>query len=181
MGSPGRSTPRRTRIWLVGAAICILAVIACLALAVAGVAGIMDGGYRPDAYAGQFDPVRAGLIVFALLGVVVFCLFVAIDLARWRTTADRGSLWLAVSMSGLAIAGVSLAALFVWAPATAGPLAVPGPIAAGVYIGGALLVVGMVPAFGAASKAAIEGRDRKVLIAGLLFAAAIVFSYLVRR
>jgi len=181
MGSPGRSTLRRTRTWLVGAAICALAVIACLALAVAGAVGIMDGGYRPDAYAGRFDPVRAGLIVFALLGVVVFCLFVANDLLRWRTRADRGSLWLAVSMSGLAIACASIAAFFVWAPVTAGPFAVPGPIVDGVYIGGALLVVGMVPAFVAAGNAAIERRDRKVLIAGLLFAAAVVFSYLVRR
>ena len=78
------------------------------------------------------------------MGVVVFCLFVAIDLVRWRTTADRGSLWLAVSMSGLGIVCASLAALFIWAPPTAGPLDVPGAIVAGVYIGGALLVVGMV-------------------------------------
>ena len=181
MGSPGPSTPRRTRAWLVGAAICTLAVIACLSLAVAGVAGIMDGGYRPDAYAGRLDPVRTGLIVFALLGVVVFCLFVAIDLLRWRTTADWGSWWLAMSMSGLAIVCASLAALFIWAPPTAGPPDVPGAIVVGGYIGGALLVAGMVPAFVLAAKAAIERRDRTVLIAGLLVAAAVVFAYVVRR
>jgi hypothetical protein len=181
MGSPGSSTPRRTRTWLVGAAICTLAVIACVALAVAGVAGIMDGGYRPDAYAGRLDPVRTGLIVFALLGVVVFCMFVAIDLLRWRTTSDWGSWWLAMSMSGLAIVCASLAAMFIWAPPTAGPLDVPGAIVAGFYIGCALLMVGMVPAFVLAAKVAIERRDRKVLVAGLLFAAAVAFAYFVRR
>jgi hypothetical protein len=178
---PGGFTPRRTRTWLVGAAICTLAVIACLALAVAGLAGMMDGGYRPDAYAGRLDPVRIGLIVFASLGVIVFCLFVAIDLVRWRTTSDRGSLWLAVTMSGLAIVCASLVAFFVWAPPTAGPLTVPGPIVAGVYIGGALSVAGMVPAFGVALKAAIERRDHKVLVAGLLLAAAVIFSYVISR
>ena len=51
----------------------------------------------------------------------------------------------------------------------------------GVYIGGALLMVGMIPAFVLAAKAAIDRRDRKVLIAGLLVAAAVVFAYFVRR
>jgi hypothetical protein len=168
-------------VWLVGAAICTLAVIACLALVLAGVTAIADGGYRPDAYAGRFDPVRAGLIVFALLAGIVLVLFAAIDLWRWRSTADRGSLWLAVTMIGLAIACASITAFFVWAPATAGPLAVPGAIVAGMYIGGALAVAGLVPALGAGLVAAIDRRDRKVLVGGLLFAAALVFSYVVRR
>ena len=181
MGSAGRSTTRRTRLWLVGVVICTLAVIACLALAVAGVAGIIDGGYHPDTYVGRFDPVRAGLIVFASLGAIVLVLFAAIDILRWREMADRGSLWLAITMIGLAVACISIAAFFVWAPATAGPLAAPAPIVAGFYLGGALAVGGLVPAIGAALIAAYDRRDRKVLVGGLLFAAAVVINYLIRR
>jgi len=181
VGSAGRSASRRTRGWWIGAVICALAVIACLALALAGVTAFVDGGYRPDSYAGRFDPVRAGLVVFASLAGIVLLLFAAIDVWRWRSTADRWSLYLAITMSGLAVACASLAAFFVWAPATAGPLAVPGPIVAAFYIGGALSLAGLAPAIGAALVAAIDRRDRKVLVAGLLFAAAVVFTYAVRR
>jgi hypothetical protein len=159
--------------------ICTLALIACLALAVAGVTGIMDGGYRPDAYAGRFDPVRAGLIVFASLGAIVLVLFAAIDILRWREMADRGSLWLAITMIGLAVAGVSMAAFFVWAPATAGPLAVPAP-SWPPPIGGAF-------AWQAYARerrrsiAAYDRRDRKVLVSGLLLAAAVAINYPIRR
>ena len=164
-----------------GVLICTLAVIGCLALALAGVTAIVDGGYRPDSYAGRFDPVRAGLVLFAFMAGLVLALFAAIDIWRWRATADRWSMWLAVTMIGLAVVCASLAAFVVWVPASAGPLAVPNAIVVGFYLGGALAIAGLAPAMGAALLAAIDRRDRKVLVAGLLFAAAVVFSYAVRR
>lgn len=168
------TTRRRARFWLA----CALAAFGCVALAITAVVAIGAGGYRPEQYAQQPDPVRAGLITFLVSSTLAFGLFAADSLAALRSGSDGGSLAAAFLHAGLVVMGGSLLTLMIWAPETPGPHVVPAPTRLALIVGVTLAAFGFLPGAAAGTVDAVKRRDRSLLVGVALLAAAIAFAVL---
>ncbi len=182
-GSAVRPARVRTRAWLVGAAICDASrSVACLALAVAGVA--RDHGRRlpsemptPDDST-PFAPVSSSSPCWAWSS---FSLFVAIDLLRWRTDGRSGVVVAghvderACDRLRVACRPVHLGSSDRRAARRPWPRSWPGSTSAARCCWS-----GMVPGVRHSHAKAADraARPRRCSIAGLLFAAAVVFALL---
>jgi hypothetical protein len=165
-------------------ATCVIAGFGCAALVVAALFAIGSGGYRPERYAGQPDPVRVGLIVFFISACVVLGLIGASGFASWRARSDGSSLAFSAFGLGLVVMSASVLAFFVWAPPTSAPLVVPISIRVALFAGMGLAAVGL--AFEAVSNflAAIHARDwglvLRFVVAFILLGGLVAIGFLRR-
>lgn len=146
-------------------AFCALIGIACLGLAVAAVVAIASGGYRPERYAGWFDPIRAGALLFFGAGAAGFALAAAatLRLARSRPSVFRLSgLALTAGLTVMALTGL---ALFASAPPSLAPVVLPDLFRVMVLLGLGLVAAGMVPVVLDGVAGALKRRDPNLLIA----------------
>jgi len=154
--------------------------IACLGVVVAGIAAITSGGYRPERYVGGIDPVRAGMIALFGAATAAFALVGGAGLAaRWSGAAsvslDTIAFW-----TGLAIVGGASLLFIVSLPATSAPVTVPIQITLLLYLGGGVLLVGMVRAAWPDTAAAVRRREPAFLLALALLAALVVMRLIGR-
>ena len=155
--------------------------VSCVALAVAGVVGIAAGGYQPERYVGSFDPVRAGMVVWAAAGTLAFALLGAAGFVLWRAHPEDIDLGGVVFFIGIAVAFVSVLAAVLWIPATPGPRGDPVGIRIGIYLAIGLMMAGFVPAVVNGVRDGVKRRDAGMLVAGVLFVAALIAIYFIRR
>ena len=153
--------------------------IGCLALAFAAVVAIASGGYHPEQYAGSLDPVRAGLLVAFGAFTVAFVLLAGSTYvtSRARPDVSMDSVVLAV---GLAITAGALFALVAWMPATAGSFAVPLPLRMAIFLGPAIMILGLAHSVIRGRSAAETRLDRGLVVGVLVVAVVVVFGFITR-
>jgi hypothetical protein len=122
--------------------ICGIALVGCFGLVVSVVALVVEGGYHPEVYRGGLDPVRAGLLVVSLAGMVIFALFLFGSIVRIRRRRNLGSMADGLAAGGLLICAAGFAAVVMVFPASGGPI--PPMVATALRIGAGLFVVGVV-------------------------------------
>jgi hypothetical protein len=153
--------------------------VACVGLAVAALAAIASGGYHPEGYAGGVDPIRTGLLIafgaFTLAFVVLAR--AAYLTSRARPDVSTDSVVLAI---GLAITAGALFALVAWMPATAGSFALPLPLRIAIFLGPAILILGLARSVMRGRFAAATRLDRGLVVGVLLLAVVVVFGFITR-
>jgi hypothetical protein len=153
--------------------------VACLVLALAAVVAIASGGYHPERYAGSLDPIRSGLLVafgaftlaFALLARATYLT------ARVRPDTSSDSVVLAI---GLAITAGALFALVAWMPAAAGSFVLPLPLRIVIFLGPAIMILGLAHSVMRGRFAAATRFDRGLAVGVLLVAVVVVFGFITR-
>jgi hypothetical protein len=153
--------------------------VACLGLAVAAVAAIGSGGYQPERYAGSFDPVHAGLLVaFGAFSLAFVLLARATYVtSRARPDVSTDSVVLAI---GLAITAGALFALVLWMPAAAGSFVLPLPLRIAIFLGPAIMILGLAHSVVRGRFAAATRLDRGLAVGVLVIAVVVVFGFITR-
>lgn len=155
--------------------------VGATALAVALTLGIAAGGYRPDRYAGGFDPIRAAMVVSFATFAAAFALAAGAGLgARISRQEDIPAANL-VMAGGFALLGVVLATLFVSMPASSDPFAVPVPVRIGILLAVAMVAAGVLPQAVSGAVGAVQRRDRGFFVAIAVLAAVVAIGFLARR
>jgi len=162
------------------AAVCGLAIAGCLSLAFGVIAIAGELPYRPERYAGAFDPMRAGLAGMFAAGVLVFALFALADGAESRSRADRQAPSMALAWAGLTITSASFLILILTMPPV-NEIDLPAPIGISFSVGVGLIVVGWIPSLGGAVGEAIRRRDRGLLVGLLVMVGALILVRIVAR
>jgi hypothetical protein len=156
---------------------CALMGIGCLALVFMASAAIASGGYRPERYAGGFDPVRTGMLVSFCSMAAGFGLVAAAGItARW-TNANSVSLGNIAFWGGLAIGAVATVVIVADSPASSAPLVVPAPLRVMLWMGLGLTFGGML-VDGAAD--ALRRRDPRFLVGLVLLALFLYWRFAAR-
>jgi hypothetical protein len=160
---------------------CAFMGIGCLALVFTASAAIASGGYRPERYAGGFDPVRAGMLVLFAACTAGFGLVAGGGVvARW-SGPDRIAIGEIAFWAGLTIASGATLVILAGAPASSAPFAVPVPLRVALFVGLGLMVAAMVPTAVENSIEAMGGRrGLGILVAVLGFAMFAATAYLLR-
>jgi hypothetical protein len=173
MRSPAQSVAIRVFCALVG--------MGCVALVFASVASLAAGGYRPERYAGGFDPVRAGMLVFFAACTAGFGLVAGGGVvARW-SGPDRIPIGGIAFWAGLTIASGATLVILAGYPASSAPFAVPVPLRVALFVGLGLMVAPMVTTAVENSIEAMGGRrGLGILVAVLGFAMLAATAYLLR-
>jgi hypothetical protein len=153
--------------------------VACVALVFAAVVAIASGGYQPERYAGSLDPIRSGLLVAFGGFTLAFVLLAraAYLTSRARPDASTDSVVLAI---GLAVTAGALFALVAWMPAAAGSLAIPLPLRIAIFLGPAIMILGLAQSVTRGRFAAATRLDRGLAVGVLLIAVAVVFGFITR-
>ena len=124
---------------------CGLIGLSVLCIAVGGVVAIASGGYRPEDYAGRFDPVRACFVVAMASMAIGFALPVGAALLAWIREGAQPSLIPLAFFAGLAIGAAAIVPLVATA-SSSGTMVVPTWSRLGVVIGLGLMIVAMASA-----------------------------------
>jgi hypothetical protein len=153
--------------------------VACLGLAIAAVVAIASGGYDPERYAGGLDPIRTGLLVAFGAFTLAFVLLAraAYLISRARPDVSADSVVLAI---GLAITAGALFALVAWMPASAGSFVLPLPLRIAIFLGPAVLILGLARSVIRGRFAAATRLDRGLVVGVLLLAMVVVFGFITR-
>jgi hypothetical protein len=151
----------------------------CLALALAAIVAIASGGYDPERYAGGLDPIHTGLLVAFGAFTLAFVLLAraAYLTSRARPDVSTDSVVLAV---GLAITAGALLALVAWMPGSAGSFVVPLPLRIVIFLGPAIMILGLARSVIRGRFAAATRLDRGLVVGVLLLAAVVVFGFITR-
>ena len=153
--------------------------VACLALAFAAVVAIASGGYQPERYAGSLDPIRTGLLVAFGAFTLAFVLLARATYltSRARPDVSTDSVVLAV---GLALTAAALFALVAWMPAAAGSFVLPLPLRIVIFLGPAIMILGLAHSVIRGRFAAATRLDRGLAVGILLIAVVVVFGFITR-
>ena len=153
--------------------------LGCLALAFAAVVAVGSGGYRPEESAGRLDPIRAGLLVAFGAFTLAFLLLARAVYVTSRTRPDvsRDGVVLAI---GLAITAGALFALVAWMPSAAGSFVVPLPLRIAIFVGPAIMILGLANSVMRGRFAAATRLDRGLAVGVLLIAVVVVFGFITR-
>jgi len=159
--------------------ICAIASIGLLGLVAAVLAVVVWGGYNPERYPGRIDLVRAGMVWFALWATILFGAFAVAAVWAALATRNRRAFADGLSWMGVTVAGAAMLALLLVIPGP-GRYAVPGPIAAVLFVGIGLFLAGAAPMMLSGFIDAIKRRNWVVLIALLLLAGVFLVGILRR-
>ena len=144
--------------------------VGCLGLAFAAVVAIASGG---------LDPIRIGLLVAFGAFTLAFVLLARATYLTSRAGPDvsTDSVVLAV---GLAITAGALFALVAWMPAAAESFVLPLPLRIVIFLGPAIMILGLAHSVIRGRFAAATRFDRSLAVGVLLIAVVVVFGFITR-
>ena len=142
----------------------VLMAVGVIGLAVAAVASVVSGGYRPERYAGGFDPIRAAALVSFGAMAAGFALAASIALRSFWSERRLFEITGPAFFSGLTVMAVAGFLVFATVPDPSPPLVPRSTIQVLAYVGLGLAAAGLVPASLEGAASAVKRRDPTLLI-----------------
>lgn len=159
--------------------VCVIAVAGCVAIVAMVISLAANWPYLPEKFIGGIDPIRVGLALALLAGMLTVAVLGLLAFAEWRSGAGVDSLGAAVGALGLLIATGSVVVLLVTMPAVSN-VVVPLPIRIPLFLGVGLLGASLLQSVVSGVAAAVKRGDRRLLVGLILLAGAVVISLLRR-